>query len=80
MVVGEQTGGGFGSSVAVPLSDGSALNVTTTEVVIGPDRRRFNKAGLTPDLVVQRTPEDIEDGRDPQLDAALRLLDERLHR
>jgi carboxyl-terminal processing protease len=80
MVVGEQTGGGFGSSVSVPLSDGSALNVTTTEVVIGPDKQHLNKAGLTPDLVVARTLEDIEIGRDPQLDAALRLLDEQLRR
>ncbi|MGE0544860.1 MAG: S41 family peptidase [Dehalococcoidia bacterium] len=78
--VGEQTGGGFGSSVAVPLSDGSALNVTTTEVVIGPDRQRLNRVGLTPDLVVASTPEDIEAGRDPQLDAALRLLGEQLRR
>jgi C-terminal processing protease CtpA/Prc len=80
VTVGEQTGGGFGSSVTVSLSDGSALNVTTTEVVIGPDKQRLNKTGLTPDIVVARTPEDIEAGRDPQLDAALHLLDEQLRR
>jgi carboxyl-terminal processing protease len=80
MVVGEQTGGGFGSSVSVPLSDGSALNVTTTEVVIGSDKQRLNKVGLAPDLVVARTSEDIEAGRDPQLDAAIRLLDEQRRR
>jgi carboxyl-terminal processing protease len=80
MVVGEQTGGGFGSSVSVSLPDGSALNVTTTEVVIGPEKQRLNKVGLTPDRVVARTPEDIEAGRDPQLDGALRLLDEQLRR
>lgn len=71
VVVGEQTGGGFGSSVTVPLPDGSALNVTTTEVVIGPERRRFNRVGLTPDVVAPRTAEEIAAGRDPQLDAAI---------
>jgi carboxyl-terminal processing protease len=74
IVVGERTGGGFGSSVSVPLPDGSALNVTTTEVVVGPEKQRLNRIGLSPDVVVARTAADIAAGRDPQLDAAIRLL------
>ena len=73
-VVGEPTGGGFGSATAVPLADGSALNVTATEVTVGPARRRFNRVGLTPDRLVVRTHADVAAGRDPQLQAALVLL------
>ncbi|MGH2583329.1 MAG: S41 family peptidase [Dehalococcoidia bacterium] len=76
VVVGEQTGGGFGSSTTVPLPDGSALNVTTTEVAIGPEGRRLNRVGLTPDVVVPRTLEDVVAGRDPQMGAAVRMLAE----
>ena len=73
-VVGEPTGGGFGSAAVVPLADGSALNVTATEVTVGPARRRLNRVGLTPDQLVVRTHADVVAGRDPQLDAALALL------
>ena len=76
-VVGEPTGGGFGSATVIPLADGSALNVTATEVTVGPERRRLNRVGLTPDRLVVRTHADVAAGRDPQLAAALALLTER---
>ena len=36
--------------------------------------RTINKTGLTPDITVERTPEDYEAKRDPQLDRAVELL------
>ena len=40
------------------------------------DGRRLEKNGLTPDAIVARTAEDRRAGRDPQLEAAIRLLSE----
>ena len=73
-VIGEPTGGGFGSATVATLSDGSALNVTATEVLVGPERRRYNRVGLAPDRLVPRTHADVVAGRDPQLAAALEAL------
>lgn len=39
-----------------------------------PKGRQIDKKGLTPDVIVQRTPEDRKAGRDPQLDLAVEVL------
>ena len=39
-----------------------------------PNGNEIDSIGLTPDLVVEYTQEDIDAGRDPQLDAAVELL------
>jgi len=39
-----------------------------------PNGRSIDKKGLTPDVIVQMTADDIKAGRDPQLDAAVKLL------
>jgi carboxyl-terminal processing protease len=55
------------------LSDGSAIKITIAEWLT-PKERTINKTGLTPDITVERTPEDYEAKRDPQLDRAVELL------
>lgn len=39
-----------------------------------PNGRWVHEAGLTPDILVVRSPEDVQAGRDPQLEAALNAL------
>ncbi len=56
-----------------PLSDGSAVKITVAEWVT-PRGRTIQSVGLEPDVSVDRTAEDYEAKRDPQLDRALELL------
>ncbi|MEM7344096.1 MAG: S41 family peptidase [Chloroflexota bacterium] len=73
IVLGEQT---FGKgSVQLPhrLSDGSELRVTIAEWLT-PNERQIHGEGVTPDIVVDMTFDDVEQGLDPQLDAALDYL------
>jgi len=72
-LVGEQT---FGKgSVQLPhnLSDGSELRVTIAEWLT-PALRQINGQGITPDIAVEVTPEEIEKQLDPQLDTAVEYL------
>ena len=73
VVVGEQSAGCVGSTRAGNgLLDGSALNVTRTEIVIGPNDLHYNRVGLTPDVMAPApTINDDEAGYDPQLTAAI---------
>lgn len=76
-LIGQPT---FGKgSVQLPhrLSDGSELRVTVAEWLT-PTRRQIQGEGIRPDLVVEMTPEDLEQGLDPQLDEAVRFLSERV--
>jgi carboxyl-terminal processing protease len=62
-------------SVQIPreLSDESVLRITTARWFT-PNDRQINGEGLEPDIVVQRTVEDEEADRDPQLDRAIEYL------
>ncbi|MBI4733151.1 MAG: S41 family peptidase [Chloroflexi bacterium] len=57
----------------VPLSNGGTVRVTIAKWLT-PNGRTIHEIGLTPDLVVELTPEDYEAGLDPQLDAAMNFL------
>jgi carboxyl-terminal processing protease len=57
----------------VPLSDGSALQMTVERLLTG-NGRVLDKVGVTPDEPVPLSIADIQAGRDPQLDAALAYL------
>ncbi len=73
-VIGATTNGCVGFTDVAPLGDGSSLAVTT-HVNLGPvSGRELNGAGVAPDLAIARTQDDISNGRDPQLDAAVALL------
>ena len=72
-IIGEQT---FGKgSVQLPhgLADGSELRVTIAEWLT-PSKRQIHGEGITPDIVVEMTIEDLEQERDPQLDKAIEVL------
>ena len=75
IVIGEQT---FGKgSVQLPhlLSDGAELRVTIAEWLT-PSERQIHGQGITPDIPVEMTFEQFEQGEDPQLDEAVKYLSE----
>jgi carboxyl-terminal processing protease len=55
------------------VDDNGAIRVTVARWAT-PDGRTIQDVGLTPDVVVEMTDEDIQAGKDPQLDKAVELL------
>ncbi len=72
-LVGMKTFGKGSVQEYEPLSDGSAVKITVAEWLT-PRDRTIQSVGLEPDVSVDRTPEDYEAKRDPQLERALELL------
>lgn len=72
-VVGEKTFGKGTVQDAIELKGGSGLHVTVARWLT-PKGKSINGAGIEPDIVVERTVDDISAGRDPQLDRALEEL------
>jgi carboxyl-terminal processing protease len=58
----------------VPLSNNEGAARVTIARWLTPKERLIDHIGLTPDVVVNMTPEDFAAGRDPQLDAAKETL------
>ena len=62
----------------LPLSSNPADNQGAVAVTIArwltPKGNTIDKKGLTPDIVVQMTADDVKAGKDPQLDAAVKQL------
>ncbi|NLT74539.1 MAG: S41 family peptidase [Chloroflexi bacterium] len=75
MLVGTNTYGKGSVQSTHTLTDGSSLRVTIAKWVL-PGGRILDGDGLTPDIVVEITPEDAAAGRDPQLDRAVDYLQE----
>ncbi|MDO4747432.1 MAG: S41 family peptidase [Candidatus Saccharibacteria bacterium] len=71
-VVGETTYGKGVVQQLFDLSGGSVLKVTTAEWFT-PEGRSINKDGIKPDVEVERSYEDINAMRDPQMDKAKKL-------
>ncbi len=79
-VVGERT---FGKAVVQSLfhlnldsKEGVSLLKITTQEWFTPGGRSINGYGIMPDVVVERTMKDIFSEKDPQMDAAIKLLKE----
>lgn len=72
-IIGSQTFGKGSVQELVTLDDGSSLKVTVARWLT-PNGLSISLAGLTPDIVVERTPEDRTAEKDPQLDSALDFL------
>ncbi|MDO4508098.1 MAG: S41 family peptidase [Candidatus Saccharibacteria bacterium] len=68
-IMGEKTYGKGVVQTLVNLSEGATLKVTTAEWYT-PNDRSINNEGITPDVEIERTYEDINLMRDPQLDKA----------
>ena len=71
-IVGEQSYGKGLLQALMRLTDGSYLKVTTADWYT-PNGNSINTAGITPDVVVERTYEDINKMRDPQMAKAKEL-------
>jgi len=76
LLVGQTTFGKGSVQQPVALSnDQGALRITVAHWLT-PDERLIHGVGLTPDVAVELTDEDFENELDPQLDAAIDLINE----
>lgn len=63
----------------IPLdSDQGAVRVTIARWLT-PNERQISEIGLEPDVVVERTDEDFQEGRDPQLEKAIEVLTDQVN-
>ena len=69
-ILGEQTYGKGSVQALRNLSNGEMLRVTVAKWYT-PNGKNINGEGITPDIVVERTYEQINNNEDPQMDAAL---------
>jgi len=69
-IVGEKTFGKGTVQDVVDLPGGSGLHVTIAKWLT-PKGNSIQRVGITPDVTIERTQQDREAGRDPQLDKAL---------
>lgn len=76
-VVGGQTAGCVAVGEMHPLADGSALEYAADRVFT-PNGVLLNGTGVTPDVPVKLTLDELAAGQDPQLAAAVAVLDGRL--
>lgn len=73
-LVGVQTYGKGSAQNWIDLPNNQGAIRVTIARWLTPLKRQINDVGLTPDVVVQITQDDIKNGKDPQLDAAIKLL------
>jgi len=72
-LVGEDSFGKGSVQQLQDLSDGSSLKVTTAKWLT-PNGETISDVGLKPDIKIEMTDQDYEEGRDPQLDKAIEIL------
>jgi len=72
-LIGVTTYGKGSMQYWMPITDGGTERVTVAKWLT-PNKRTIDKIGLTPDIVVERTVEDMTANLDPQLDAAVQML------
>jgi carboxyl-terminal processing protease len=73
-LLGETTYGKGTVQNWVPLSDNQGAVRVTIARWLTPNGNTIDKKGLTPDIVVKMTTDDINANLDPQLDAAVKQL------
>jgi carboxyl-terminal processing protease len=72
-LMGTQTYGKGSVQELIDLTDGSSLKVTVARWFT-PNGVSISEGGLTPDIIVNRTPQQVIEGIDPQLDSAIAWL------
>jgi len=72
-IVGTKTAGNVGVATQIVLPDASVLQVTEQRFV-SPSGAQLDGVGVTPDVQVDMTDEDLENDRDPQLGKALEVV------
>ncbi|GAB6159302.1 S41 family peptidase [Desulfotomaculum varum] len=75
-LVGTKTFGKGVVQTVFPLDNGAGLKLTTARYLT-PKKHDINKKGIAPDVVVEQGP---DDRADQQLEAAVKLLREKLHK
>lgn len=73
-LIGETTFGKGSVQELVDIPGGGALKVTIARWLT-PDGTSFSEVGLEPNVHIERTPQQVVDGIDPQQEAALEWLD-----
>ncbi len=76
-IVGETTFGKGSVQELEKLSDGSSIKITISRWVT-PFGRTIDKNGIIPDIEIELTQENYDNGEDPQLDKALEILNNNL--
>jgi carboxyl-terminal processing protease len=76
-LIGNQTFGKGSVDHFKQLSDGSAIYISIGRWFT-PNGRQIEGNGLTPDMVVNTTEQDIQQGKDPQLDRAIEYIKSKL--
>jgi carboxyl-terminal processing protease len=72
-LVGQTTFGKGIVQTVTPLSQGSAVILTTARYLT-PSGRSIHKIGITPDIEIVPTAQDLEQGKDPVFDKAVEIL------
>jgi len=72
-LVGSKTAGNVGVATQITMPDESVLQVTEQRFV-SPLGQQIDGVGVTPDVVVDMSDEDLQNDRDPQLGKALELI------
>jgi carboxyl-terminal processing protease len=72
-IIGMQTYGKGSVQDFVELRDGSAIKITIAQWYT-PNGRSIQEKGISPDIEVDYTIEDFQEGTDPQLDAAITTI------
>ncbi len=79
--VGDTTGGGGGAGSNIPPETGSDFLLPSGKLISVPnsylaryDGQPFEWIGITPDILIQQTEDDILNGRDKQLEYAIEML------
>ncbi|HMQ01946.1 MAG TPA: S41 family peptidase [Candidatus Doudnabacteria bacterium] len=73
VLVGEKSFGKGSVQELIPLRDNTAVKVTIAKWIT-PGGKHLNREGLTPDIEVSYTEEDLQADQDPQLDRALQEI------
>ena len=73
VLIGTRTFGKGSVNHLRQLSDGSALYVTIGRWLT-PNGRQIEGNGLTPDITVEMTEEDVKSQKDPQLERAIEVM------
>jgi carboxyl-terminal processing protease len=74
ILLGEETFGKGSVQISPLLSNNQGGLRVTVAYWLTPDEMQIHNLGLKPDVLVERTLEDIEQGLDPQLEKAIELL------
>ena len=75
-LIGKKSFGKGSVQELLPVSKDASMKVTVARWLT-PDGEQINKVGIKPDIEVDRTNDDFEANRDPQMDKALEVVNEK---